>query len=435
MKLLLTRAGIFSFDESHASITVCPKHRADYGIRWRCRRVHLDKVMDVANHCIVFSLSDNSDPDFKQLCDHKHEHICDQCQALAETLTQIERCANDCHFPIDYERDEALYTIQSATLSIQSWKCHILRSLNQDQARFDALGLLDQETVLIVNDWAMKFLPQKYRESQSDWFGKRGISWHISVVYQRIDDKLQWQGFIHIIQSCSQASGAVVSIMQDVLRTLKQEYPEIKKAHFRQDNAGCYHASTTILACSDIAQSTGVEIARLDFSDPQWGKGAADRLAATCKAHIRRFINERNDVTTAKQLEAALLSHGSIEGIRVVSMESIQDAVIGEYKQKIPNISKLNNFEFNPGYVKVWRAYDIGSGKVIKTEKPSSASHCIQCNVCAMVQDSTLKNLKLGMLQLMCESLGLFIPKRPVRRKAPYLALLNDAVNNCSCQQ
>ncbi|KAK3724599.1 hypothetical protein QZH41_001747 [Actinostola sp. cb2023] len=101
--------------------------------------------------------------------------------------------------------------------------------------------------------------------------------------------------------------------MQDVLRTLKQEYPEIKKAHFRQDNAGCYHASTTILACSDIAQSTGVEIARLDFSDPQGGKGAADRLAATCKAHIRRFINEGNDVTTAKQLEAALLSHGSIE--------------------------------------------------------------------------------------------------------------------------
>ncbi|KAK3724600.1 hypothetical protein QZH41_001748 [Actinostola sp. cb2023] len=180
MKLLLTRAGIFSFDESHASITVqyvrnielimafggdaagkslqgldyfaadgtrafedlltLVSKLAEYGAdkSWETRttenlkaaklylkgdyKVHLDKVMDVANHCIVFSLSDNSDPDFKQLCDHKHEHICDQCQALAETLTQIERCANDCHFPIDYERDEALYTIQSATLSIQSWK-------------------------------------------------------------------------------------------------------------------------------------------------------------------------------------------------------------------------------------------------------------------------------------------------------------------------
>ena len=51
-----------------------------------------------------------------------------------------------------------------------------MRSANQDRARTDALEKLDEKTVLIVNDWAMKFLPQKYRESQTDWFGKRGIS-------------------------------------------------------------------------------------------------------------------------------------------------------------------------------------------------------------------------------------------------------------------
>ncbi|KAK3734285.1 hypothetical protein QZH41_015139 [Actinostola sp. cb2023] len=36
MKLLLARAGIFSLDESsHGLITICPRHRAEYGIRWR----------------------------------------------------------------------------------------------------------------------------------------------------------------------------------------------------------------------------------------------------------------------------------------------------------------------------------------------------------------------------------------------------------------
>jgi hypothetical protein len=39
-----------------------------------------------------------------------------------------------------------------------------------------------------------------------------------------------------------------------------------------------------------------VKIARIDFSDPQGGKGAADRLAATCKNDIRAYINEGNDV-------------------------------------------------------------------------------------------------------------------------------------------
>ena len=34
-------------------------------------------------------------------------------------------------------------------------------------------------------DWAMKWLPHKYREDQSDFFGKHGFSWHISVVVRK----------------------------------------------------------------------------------------------------------------------------------------------------------------------------------------------------------------------------------------------------------
>ena len=29
-------------------------------------------------------------------------------------------------------------------------------------------------------DWAMKFLQLRYREKQSDWYGNRGLSWHVS---------------------------------------------------------------------------------------------------------------------------------------------------------------------------------------------------------------------------------------------------------------
>ena len=87
------------------------------------------------------------------------------------------------------------------------------------------------------------------------------------------------------------------------------------------------------------------KIHRMDFSDPQGGKGAADRLAATCKSDVRLFINEGNDVTTAHQLKDALLSHGGIDGVRVVAMETIEDLV--EDSRKIPTISKLNNFAFH----------------------------------------------------------------------------------------
>ena len=72
------------------------------------------------------------------------------------------------------EKDEMKYVVSLAKKKIEAWKAHLLRSINQDEARLDVLKNLDTHSVLLVLDWAMKYLPRKYRESQSDWFGKRG---------------------------------------------------------------------------------------------------------------------------------------------------------------------------------------------------------------------------------------------------------------------
>lgn len=210
----------------------------------------------------------------------------------------------------------------------------------------------------------MKFVPLMYRESQSDWFGKRGISWHMSVVYRRVKGELQWQAFVNIIQTCSQDSPAVVIIMEHILQTIKKENPEITKAYFRQDNAGCYHSATTILSCPTIAKSTGIAIENIDFSDPQGGKGAADRLAATCKSHIRLYLNEGHDVTTSQEMKEALLSHGGIAGVRVAVVDRVNETSLVE--EKIQGISALNNYKFADGKLQAWKAYGIGKGKVVK---------------------------------------------------------------------
>lgn len=281
---------------------------------------------------------------------------------MEKLLGEIPFCSED-------DRDEALYLYRNAALAIHAWKRHLLRTVRQDQARFDALDLLDEQTVLLVNDWAMKFIPQKYRESQADWYGKRGISWHISVAYRKVDQQLQSQAFINLIQSCSQGSAAVVVILQQIIQTLKLEHPEIERVFLRQDNAGCYHSASTIVACTRIETSTGVKIEGLDFSDPQGGKGTADRMAAAAKSQIRMFINEGNDVTNAQQMKDALLSHGGIEGVRVAVSDSLEESVAGELP-KIVGISKLNNFRFTGGKLTAWRAYAVGKGKLLDLTTP-----------------------------------------------------------------
>lgn len=181
---------------------------------------------NVAEHCLVYSLSDPNDQEYGQKCDHQHDMECERCEILASTLKDIQTKATTTNFSNIDDRDEVAYLqVKSSKLAIESWQCHILRSVNQNQARIDLPARLDDESVLIIDDWAMKLIPQKYRESQADWFGKRGMSWHISVVYYRINGVIHWQAFVHIIESCKQDSYAVVPIMQDVLATLKKEYP------------------------------------------------------------------------------------------------------------------------------------------------------------------------------------------------------------------
>jgi len=68
-------------------------------------------------------------------------------------------------------REELFFVSDQSKQNILAWKAHLLRSINQDDARLDVLDSLDDSSVLLIEDWAMKFLPRKYRESQTDWFG------------------------------------------------------------------------------------------------------------------------------------------------------------------------------------------------------------------------------------------------------------------------
>ena len=193
-------------------------------------------------------------------------------------------------FPAIFQDIELKYIITQSRRNIEAWKAHLLRSVNQDEARIDILNALKEQEVLVVLDWAMKFLPRKYRESQADWYGKRGISWHISVATRKSKGEIEMLTLIQVFQSCSQDSIAVLAAIEDVVKQLKEEMPDIKSIIFRQDNAGCYHSAATMLGLQQLACQQNVAL-RMDFSDPQGGKDPCDRKAATVKSHMRTFLN------------------------------------------------------------------------------------------------------------------------------------------------
>jgi hypothetical protein len=98
-----------------------------------------------------------------------------------------------------------LYDLKRARENIFKWEGHVLRSCNQETPKQKVLSSLDESSALIFIDWEMKFLQLRHREKQSDWYGKRGISWHVSsVVTKNVETaKIEVSTYTHLIDSCT----------------------------------------------------------------------------------------------------------------------------------------------------------------------------------------------------------------------------------------
>jgi len=146
-----------------------------------------------------------------------------------------------------------MYTVEFNTNLILEWKKHQLRAVHQEEAREYSLQQLDNESVYVHMDWSMKFIPLKYREKMTDWFGKRGLSWHISYVVRLQKSSsnstssknrtYEHRSFVHVFNNCTQNGRAMVAILADVFKQLQKEDLQIKKAFVRSDNAGCFHGN------------------------------------------------------------------------------------------------------------------------------------------------------------------------------------------------
>ena len=325
-------------------------------------QVHVSTSSPVADHCILHALSDPIDADFKQTCHHEHTVKCDRRDILVSVLDEIVLVSKDVKCPTE-DKDEIEYLICQSIKSIKDWKAHLLRSINQDEAKHDILNQLDENALLLVSDWAMKYLPRKYRESQRDWFGKRGISWYITVAMKKsTNGDIQMLTLVHIFEKCTQDNHTVLAIFDDVIKQLKTVLPTLSTVYMKQDNAGCYHSALALLSIQKIAINYGIKVARLDFSEPQGGKGSCNRKAASIKNHMKSYLFSGHNIETADEMKCTMESTGGIPGVCVaVCLPPTDAAPIC----KLEGVSYINNIEYNENGMIVWKAYKIGKGKIM----------------------------------------------------------------------
>lgn len=315
-------------------------------------KVHLATAADVMDHCITYALS-SEEACFRTECDHSHRIRCQGCLSLRNTLDDIIKWADESEWE---NKDSVLFKVEKAVADIVSLQKHHVRSKNQELSRNQIVSNMTENDVFITCDWAMKFLPRKFREGQLDWFGKRGINWHISVSLTKLDTKFHTQTHIHIFnEQTAQDAHVTAAVISDVVSDLRRTVPNMQNVHLLADNAGCYKSSSTILSLKESTQ----EINTFNFSESQNGKGPCDRKASHAKAAIKRYINEGRDVTSAEDMKKAL-DRMPKRSFKVKVVHTVHNVDQDKCNSSIiPQISTFFNFKYEKEGLRVWQAFKI----------------------------------------------------------------------------
>ncbi|XP_062590554.1 uncharacterized protein LOC134252133 [Saccostrea cucullata] len=329
-------------------------------------KLHIQESDLCADHCINWSLSDSNNEDFQNPCDHFHSLKCDRCELLKDVCTELHKIVNKMDNGID--KDEYTNIISEAMKKILRWKSHIIRTVNQDRYRTDVIDHLDKNQCVLVMDWAMKFVPQRYREKQTDWFGQRGRNWHVIVcIYTAEDGSISHRTFTHVFDGVKQDWFCVASLLEDAICAIKDQLPHIQNISLRSDNAGCYHCGLLWLCLPEISKKTGIHIKEYCFSEAQAGKSFCDSKIAHMRTKMKTWVASGNNIVTASDMKTALDSGKGVAGCQIAV------CVIDTSKQtmkthKLKGVNDYSYVGFQRDGIILKKAYNIGKGQFISYE-------------------------------------------------------------------
>ena len=135
-------------------------------------------------HSTSFALSDNSDLDLMEQKCSVTDGECTKCVELPSSMDQVQIFA-------EQEGGEGLlYDVNVAIGNIRAYKQHQIRDAQQKLAKVTVFQNLDEVTGFWLKDYYQKVLPAKYREGQKEYFGKKGMTLHVDILFLKENQEL-----------------------------------------------------------------------------------------------------------------------------------------------------------------------------------------------------------------------------------------------------
>ena len=130
---------------------------------------------------------------------------------------------------------------------------------------------------------------------------------HVSAVIFKTEDGFEIQCYVHLFNSCTQNWFSIASIIEHVLSMVKNQNPKIINCVLEKWQ--CWLQSQ---------QSTSPSLTWYWYENWHLCTTVCDRKISPMKGHIRRFVNEKNDVLSAEDMKRALESHGGVKGCKFI---------------------------------------------------------------------------------------------------------------------
>ena len=220
---------------------------------------HCSDDADCITHCTTFGLSDSKCAEHHSNCSHVHtSHYPDSINIIV-TLDEINQKIQKI---VDKDLEhEAKFDFENASEHIIEWSRHNLLAARQDTEKKSTILQMDEDEAFCTFDWRQKILPQKHREAQTTYFGKKGMSIFVSsFVWKNQVPRLtststtttsvspltySTESYIVAITHAAQTELDPLIASEFITKQFKTDHPHVKKLHKRTGNADNFSSHPT----------------------------------------------------------------------------------------------------------------------------------------------------------------------------------------------
>lgn len=240
---------------------------------------------------------------------------------------------------------------------MQVYNAHLVRKHHENSFPQFLDDAIDDTGAHITMDWKMKILSMCFRESQTSFFGKRGISlMGCMVTWRKTADELQAERdhgiiepqvtktiFMDLLSDDSSETGFLSSKMLELcLMKIKEIRPHITHCSISTDGAGCFSGAQFFTFLPALGMLTGIRVDVHIVTEVGCGKSELDGHFS----YIRHFLIKnvaagqgKSDFDNAELAAKVLCLNGGIA--------NTMTAVVLDEKSQLRSVSAITGLDLN----------------------------------------------------------------------------------------